>query len=511
MHDFVKSLGIEEVNFGATTGASGSWIRTGGKELVSISPIDGRPIARVIQASEADYERVMEKAVQAFEKWRMLPAPLRGEIVRRIGDILREYKEPLGKLVTLEMGKIKQEGMGEVQEMIDIADFATGLSRQLYGLTMHSERPMHRMYEQWHPLGVVGVITSFNFPIAVWSWNTLIAGVCGDVNLWKPSSQTPLTAIAVQKIIAPVIDEFDIDGVFNMVIGSGREIGERLINDPRIPLVSATGSTSMGKHVGKTVAARLGRHLLELGGNNAIIITPEADLDNAVKATLFGAVGTAGQRCTSTRRIIIHNSIKDRFVKTLANAYGQIPIGNPLEDGVLMGPVVSQNAVDDLMNAIEKAGKEGGRLVCGGERLRPRGLEDGFYVTPAIMEAENRYEIVQEETFAPLLYIIGYDQIEEAVAMQNGVMQGLSSAMFTNNLRESELFLSHKGSDCGIANINIGTSGAEIGGAFGGEKDTGGGRESGSDSWKIYMRRQTCTINWSSEMPLAQGIKFDTD
>ncbi|MBD3276921.1 MAG: aldehyde dehydrogenase family protein [Candidatus Aegiribacteria sp.] len=511
MYDFLKTLGIEEVNYGATTGASDGWMKTGGSELVSYSPIDGRPIAKVVQADENDYEMVVEKAEKAFGKWRMMPAPKRGEIVRQIGNILREYKEPLGKLVTLEMGKIAQEGMGEVQEMIDIADFAVGLSRQLYGLSMHSERPRHRMFEQWHPLGIVGIISAFNFPVAVWSWNSLIAAACGDISLWKPSSRTPLTAIAVHKIIQPVIDQHDIDGVFNLVIGSGRTVGERMINDKRVPLVSATGSTSMGRHVAEVVASRLGRTILELGGNNAIIITPDADMDNAIKATLFGAVGTSGQRCTTTRRIIIHNSIKDKFVKSLSNAYGQIPIGNPLEEGILMGPVVTEDVIDDLQSAIAKAREEGGKLVCGGERTQPEGLEDGYYVTPAIMEVQNHYAIVQEETFAPLLYIIGYDSIEEAIGYQNGVVQGLSSAMFTNNLKESQLFLSHEGSDCGIANINIGTSGAEIGGAFGGEKETGGGRESGSDAWKAYMRRQTCTVNWSDEMPLAQGIEFKVE
>lgn len=511
MYDFLKTLGIEEVNQGATTGASGGWLKTGGNELISYSPIDGKPIAKVIQADENDYEKVMEKAEKAFGKWRMMPAPKRGEIVRQIGNVLREYKEPLGKLVTLEMGKIAQEGMGEVQEMIDIADFAVGLSRQLYGLSMHSERPRHRMFEQWHPLGIVGIISAFNFPVAVWSWNSLIAAACGDISLWKPSSRTPLTAIAVHKIIQPVVDEHDIDGVFNLVIGSGRTVGERMINDKRVPLVSATGSTSMGRHVAEVVASRLGRTILELGGNNAIIITPDADMDNAIKATLFGAVGTSGQRCTTTRRIIIHNSIRDKFVKSLSNAYSQIPIGNPLEEGILMGPVVTEDVIDDLQSAIAKAEEEGGKLVCGGERIQPEGLEKGYYVTPAIMEVKNHYEIVQEETFAPLLYIIGYDSIEEAIGYQNGVVQGLSSAMFTNNLKESQLFLSHQGSDCGIANINIGTSGAEIGGAFGGEKETGGGRESGSDSWKAYMRRQTCTVNWSDEMPLAQGIEFNVE
>ncbi len=511
MKDVLKRLGIKDVNYGACTGKSGSWIKTTGEELVSISPIDGKPIAKVIQATEAEYEQVIEKATEAFKTWRMMPAPKRGEIVREIGNALREHKEDLGKLVTLEMGKILTEGLGEVQEMIDIADFATGLSRQLYGLSMHSERPKHRMYEQWHPLGIVGVITSYNFPTAVWSWNTLIAGVCGDVNLWKPSSKTPLTAIATQNIIAPVLDKHDIDGVFNLVIGRGREIGDRLVNDKRIPLVSATGSTAMGRKIGVAVAERLGRSLLELGGNNAIIIAEDANLDMALSATLFGAVGTAGQRCTTTRRIIIHKSIKDKFVEKLIGAYRQLTIGDPLDEKNLVGPVVDQNTIDDMTEAIKKAKEEGGKLLYGGEKLKLDDYPDGFYVKPAIMEVKNEYEIVQEETFAPLLYIIEYDDYNDALSYHNDVPQGLSSAVFTKSLDYSERFLSHEGSDCGIANVNIGTSGAEIGGAFGGEKETGGGRESGSDAWKIYMRRQTNTINWSNETILAQGVDFNLD
>ncbi|MBN2134934.1 MAG: aldehyde dehydrogenase family protein [Acidobacteria bacterium] len=511
MQDVLKRLGIKDVNYGACTGKSGSWIKTTGAELVSYSPIDGKPIAKIIQATAEEYETVMKKAEESFLKWRMMPAPKRGEIVRQIGHALREYKEDLGKLVTLEAGKILTEGAGEVQEMIDIADFAVGLSRQLYGLTMHSERPMHRMMEQWHPLGIIGVITSFNFPVAVWSWNTLIAAVCGDVNLWKPSSKTPLTAIAVQNIIAPIVDEHDIDGVFNMVIGSGREIGEKMINDKRIPLISATGSCAMGRKVGQTVAQRLGRSLLELGGNNAIIIAEDADLEMAIGATVFGAVGTAGQRCTSTRRIIIHKSIKEKFVKRLVEIYGKLPIGDPREEKTLVGPMIDQKAVDTVVEAIEEAKKEGGKLLYGGEKVEIPSVPGGFYIKPAIMEAKNEYHIVQEETFGPLLYIIEYDKFEDAIEIHNNVPQGLSSALFTKSLAKSEHYLSHKGSDCGIANVNIGTSGAEIGGAFGGEKDTGGGRESGSDAWKNYMRRQTNTINWNTELVLAQGVDFSVD
>lgn len=507
--DFLETLGIKPVNDGATTGSGKGWIKTSGKELVSVSPIDGKPIASVIQATTAEYQQVMAKAQVAFKKWCMMPAPKRGQVVREMGDLLRQYKEPLGKLVTLEMGKIKAEGLGEVQEMIDIADFAVGQSRMLYGLTMHSERPRHRMYEQWHPLGVVGVITAFNFPVAVWSWNTFIAAVCGDVVVWKPSSLTPLTAIAVQNIIAPVIDAYDLDGVFNLVIGKGSEVGEALINDQRIPLVSMTGSTEMGMRIAEVVGKRLGRTILELGGNNAIIITEDANLDMAVRATLFGAVGTAGQRCTTTRRIIIHKSVKERFVESLVKAYKQVRIGNPLEDGILMGPVVEEATIKILHQAIETAKSQGATLIYGGDRVTIPGLEGGFYVKPAIMYAKNEFPIVKEETFAPLLYIIEYEDLEQAIFMQNDVPQGLSSAMFTSNLYYAEQFLSAIGSDCGIANINIGTSGAEIGGAFGGEKATGGGRESGSDAWKQYMRRQTNTINWSTDLPLAQGIKFD--
>ncbi len=511
MNDILAKLGIREVNPGATTGGSSGWLKTSGSELVSISPIDGKPIAKVIQASAGDYQIVIGKARAAFEKWSMVPAPVRGQIVREIGDILREYKDPLGRLVTLEMGKIVAEGRGEVQEMIDVADFAVGQSRMLYGLTMHSERPRHRMYEQWHPLGVVGVITAYNFPVAVWSWNALIAAVCGDVTLWKPSSITPLTAIAVQHIIAPVIDRHGLDGVFNLVIGKGSEVGETMIQDRRIPLISMTGSTAMGIHIAEAVGRRLGRSILELGGNNAIIVAEDADLDMAVRATLFGAVGTAGQRCTTTRRIIVHRAVKPTFVERLVAAYRQVRIGNPLEEGILMGPVVDGATIESLERAIAAAKASGGRLLYGGRKITVSGCEGGYYVEPAIMEVENEYPIVKEETFAPLLYIIEYNHIDEAIAKHNDVPQGLSSAIFTKNMHDQEQFLSPIGSDCGIANVNIGTSGAEIGGAFGGEKETGGGRESGSDAWKQYMRRQTNTINWGHELPLAQGIRFDAD
>jgi aldehyde dehydrogenase (NAD+) len=508
-YEFLKELGIKEVNYGATTGGSHSWIKTTGKELISVSPIDGEPIAKVIQAEKKDYDVVIEKAHTAFEKWKMTPAPLRGQIVREIGDALRKYKEPLGKLVTLEMGKIKAEGAGEVQEMIDIADFAVGQSRMLYGYTMHSERPRHRMFDQYHPYGVVGIITAFNFPVAVWAWNALLAAVCGDANVWKPSSKTPLCAIAVQNIIAPIVDKYELDGIFSMIIGKGSEVGEAMLHDKRLPLISATGSTRMGIRVGEAVGKRLGRTILELGGNNAIIVAEDADIEMAVRTTLFGAVGTSGQRCTSTRRIIIQKSVKEKFIEKLVSSYKQIPIGNPLEDGILMGPVVDETAIVMMQEAIKTARGLGGKLLCGGEKIQPEGLEKGHYVTPAVMEVENHYSIVQDETFAPLLYIIEYDDFEEAIRLHNDVPQGLSSALFTDSVKKEQYFLSHIGSDCGIANINIGTSGAEIGGAFGGEKETGGGRESGSDAWKAYMRRQTNTINWGDELPLAQGIKFD--
>ena len=505
----LAELGIKEVNSGAGTGSRNGWRRTTGAELVSFSPVDGRPLARIKTAARDDYETVVQTAQAAFESFRMMPAPKRGEIVRQIAERLREKKQALGTLVTLETGKILSEGLGEVQEMIDIADFAVGLSRQLYGLTMHSERPHHRMYEQWHPLGLVGIITAFNFPVAVWSWNALVSAVCGNANLFKPSSKTPLTAIAIQNIIAPVVDDHDIDGIFSLVIGSRDQVGDPLLGDTRIPLISATGSTAMGKKVAVATAGRFGRSLLELGGNNAVIITETADLDMALRATLFGAVGTAGQRCTSTRRLIVHKSIKDRFVDMLIHAYKQVRIGNPLDEATLMGPLIDAGAMADMRQALDDATAQGGTLLYGGEPLQVPGLEGGSYVTPAIVAAENHYPVVQKETFAPILYIMEYETFDQALALHNDVPQGLSSAVFTDSVRHQEQFLSHRGSDCGIANVNIGTSGAEIGGAFGGEKETGGGRESGSDAWKIYMRRQTNTINWGDQLPLAQGISFD--
>jgi L-aminoadipate-semialdehyde dehydrogenase len=508
-NEILHTLGIETVNPGATTGGTDGWLTTRGGELVSYSPIDGQPIARVALAEANDYDTLMAKAVAAFASFKMMPAPKRGEMVREIGNRLREKKEALGTLIALENGKIKAEGLGEVQEMIDIADFAVGLSRQLYGLTMHSERPLHRMYEQWHPLGVVGIITAFNFPCAVWAWNALVAAVCGDVCLFKPSSKTPLTAIAIQNIIAPVVDKFGADGVFNMVIGTRADVGMPLLNDSRIPLISATGSTAMGKRVGAIVGERLGRTLLELGGNNAIIVTEDADMEMAVRATLFGAVGTAGQRCTSTRRIIVQSSVKQKFIARLIDAYKQVRIGNPMDDATLMGPLIDAKAVASMDQALAAAKEQGGQILYGGGRAAIEGLEGGFYVTPAIVAVENQCPIVQQETFAPILYIIEYDTLDQAIELHNDVPQGLSSAIFTGSMYAQEQFLSHKGSDCGIANVNIGTSGAEIGGAFGGEKETGGGRESGSDAWKVYMRRQTNTINWGRELPLAQGIEFD--
>jgi aldehyde dehydrogenase (NAD+) len=504
-YDFLKTLGIEVENSGAF---HGSWIGSG-DWLDVYTPIDGSRIARVRQCTVAEYQAVRERAERAFEAWRMVPAPKRGEVVRRLGLALREFQEPLGKLVTLEMGKILPEGKGEVQEMIDICDFAVGLSRQLYGLSMHSERPRHRMYEQWHPLGVIGIITAFNFPVAVWSWNAAIAAVCGDALIWKPSSKTPLTAIATTKIAARVLESCGHDpALMSLVIGKGSTVGEALIGDPHVPLISATGSCKMGHRIGRVVGERLGRTILELGGNNAIIVTPHANLDLAVRAILFGAVGTAGQRCTSTRRIIAHEKIYDELLARLVKAYGQVRIGNPLEEGTLMGPLVDQAAVQEMMTALTRIREEGGRIAIGGEKLEGPAYPGGCYVTPCIAEARNEMAIVQEETFAPILYFLKYHTLEEAIRYQNGVPQGLSSAIFTTDLLEAETFLSHVGSDCGIANVNIGTSGAEIGGAFGGEKETGGGREAGSDVWKQYMRRQTNTINWSLDLPLAQGIRF---
>ena len=514
--EFLKTLGIEDTNLG---GFGGDWVGSG-PELEVITPIDGSRIATVKQVTEAEYDQIVDRAHAAFLAWRRRPAPKRGEVVRQLGNRLREFKQELSALVTLEMGKIQAEGEGEVQEMIDICDFATGLSRQLYGLTMHSERPDHRMYEQWHPLGVVGVISAFNFPVAVWSWNAAIAAVCGDSTLWKPASKTPLTAIACIKIAEQVCRANDVDpAIFSLTVGKGSTVGDRLLHDKRIPLVSATGSCQMGYRVAEVVGKRLGRTILELGGNNAIIVTPHANLDLALPAILFGAVGTAGQRCTSTRRIIVHESIREELVRRLVAAYQDIGIGDPRDGGTLMGPLVTQDAVDDMENAIVRIEQEGGEILSGGDRLDGADYPGGHYVKPCIAAARNEFQIVQEETFAPILYIVGYgkassspqdavDEIEQAVTLHNGVPQGLSSAIFTEHMREAEYFLSHRGSDCGIANVNIGTSGAEIGGAFGGEKETGGGREAGSDAWKVYMRRQTNTLNWGPDLPLAQGLKF---
>jgi aldehyde dehydrogenase (NAD+) len=514
--DLIESLGIADRNPG---GFAGDWVGSG-PVLEVVTPIDGCRIASVTQVTEAEYDAIVDRAHAAFLEWRKVPAPRRGEIVRQLGVRLREKKQELGALVTLEMGKIIAEGVGEVQEMIDICDFATGLSRQLYGLSMHSERPDHRMFEQWHPLGVVGVISAFNFPVAVWSWNAAIAAVCGDATLWKPASKTPLTAIAVTRIAERVCRENEVDpAIFSLVIGKGSSIGDRLLHDRRIPLVSATGSCEVGYRVASVVGKRLGRTILELGGNNAIIVTPYANLDLALPAILFGAVGTAGQRCTSTRRIIVHESVRQELVDRLVRAYSDVKIGDPREAGTLMGPLVTSGAVHDMQRAIERVNQEGGEVLYGGELLEGDDYPGGHWVTPCIASARNELEIVQEETFAPILYIIGYGnassspkqavaEIEEAVRIHNDVPQGLSSAIFTDHVREAEYFLSQRGSDCGIANVNIGTSGAEIGGAFGGEKETGGGRESGSDAWKAYMRRQTNTVNWSTELPLAQGIRF---
>jgi len=505
--DFLKTLGIEQTNKGISTGTE--WINSSGATIDSFSPVDGKKIGTVIAADKNSYETVIKKAEEAFITWRLMPAPKRGEIVRQVGEALRKYKEPLGKLVSYEMGKSLQEGYGEVQEMIDICDFAVGLSRQLHGFTMHSERPGHRMYEQYHPLGIVGIISAFNFPVAVWSWNTMLAWVCGDVCVWKPSEKAPLCGVACQNIIAEVFKKNNVpDGVCGLVIG-GREVGEWMAADTRIPLVSATGSTRMGKAVGATVGARLGRALLELGGNNAIIISKDADLDIAVLGSLFGAVGTAGQRCTSTRRLIIHEDIYESVKNKLVAAYKQLRIGDPLDQNNHVGPLIDKDAVKMYLDAIEKCKAEGGNFVVEGGPLSGAGYESGCYVKPCIAEAQPGYKIVQHETFAPILYLLKYKTIDEAIAIQNEVPQGLSSSIMTLNLREAEQFLSHAGSDCGIANVNIGTSGAEIGGAFGGEKETGGGRESGSDAWKAYMRRQTNTINYSTSLPLAQGIKFD--
>ncbi len=508
--DFLKVLGIKDENFGASTGLN--WFHTKDQGVISvISPTDNKPIAKVFQASEKDYDDIVLKAHEAFKYWRTVPAPKRGEVVRQIGLKLREYKQPLGMLVSYEMGKSLQEGLGEVQEMIDICDFAVGLSRQLYGNTMMSERENHRMYDQYHPLGVVGIITAFNFPVAVWAWNSALATVCGDSNLWKPSSKTPLCAIAVQNILSDVIKENNLpEGLFSLIIGKGSTIGEKFLNDKRVPLISLTGSTNVGKHASEVIGKRFGKAILELGGNNAIIMTKNADLKLAVPAVVFGAVGTAGQRCTTTRRLIIHEDIYEKVKDVLVNAYKSLKIGNPLDEKNHVGPLIDKEAVEEFNHALKQAEKEGGKIIFGGEVLGGSGYESGCYVNPAIVEAENHFKIVQEETFAPILYLIKYKgDVQNAIEIQNGVVQGLSSSIFTTDMREAEEFLSHWGSDCGIANVNIGTSGAEIGGAFGGEKETGGGRESGSDAWKQYMRRQTNTINFGTKLPLAQGIKFD--
>ncbi|MGI8892817.1 MAG: L-piperidine-6-carboxylate dehydrogenase [Bacteroidia bacterium] len=508
IEEMLDQLGIKELNNGACTGTK--WLETSGDALQSFSPADGELIAKIKQATFEDYDKVVAISQKAFEKWRTVPAPQRGEVVRQIGDELRKYKEPLGKLVSYEMGKIYQEGLGEVQEMIDICDFAVGLSRQLYGFTMHSERPHHRMYEQYHPLGIVGVISAFNFPVAVWAWNAMLALVCGDTVIWKPSSKVMLCAVAVHNIIADVLKKNKVpEGVLNLVAAGSKYLGDDFLADKRVPLISATGSTKLGRKVATIVGERLGKTLLELGGNNAIIISDKSNIEIALRAVLFGAVGTCGQRCTSTRRLIIHESIYTDFKERLVNAYKHVKIGHPLDKNTLVGPLIDKGAVKDFQNAIEEVKKEGGNILYGGDLLSGENYETGTYVTPCIAEVENHYQIVQEETFAPLLFIMKYSTIEEAIHLQNDVPQGLSSSIFSNDLLEAEVFLSHQGSDCGIANVNIGTSGAEIGGAFGGEKDTGGGRESGSDSWKIYMRRQTNTINYGRDLPLAQGIKFD--
>ena len=504
--DFLSQLKISANNNGVSTGTK--WLTTKAGKLESYSPVNGKLIASVNSVDKKSCDNVIVKAEQAFLQWRLWPAPKRGEIVRQIGEALRENKLPLGKLVSYEMGKSLQEGLGEVQEMIDICDFAVGLSRQLYGLTMHSERPGHRMYEQYHPLGIVGIISAFNFPVAVWSWNTMLALVCGDVCIWKPSEKTPLCAVACMNIVSSVLKKNEVpEGVNNLIIG-GREVGEWLSNDKRIALISATGSTKMGVSVGAAVAGRLGRSLLELGGNNAIIISKEADLDMALIGSVFGAAGTAGQRCTTTRRLIIHEDIYDVFKKKLVNAYKNLKIGDPLKETNHVGPLIDKDAVKMYLDAIDKCKQQGGKFVVEGGILKGKGYASGCYVQPCIAEVKNEFSIVQHETFAPILYLMKYKTLDEAIALQNNVPQGLSSSIFTNNMRESEQFLSTAGSDCGIANVNIGTSGAEIGGAFGGEKETGGGRESGSDAWKNYMRRQTNTINYTDKLPLAQGIKF---
>ncbi|MDC0230412.1 aldehyde dehydrogenase family protein [Aureispira] len=508
MQDVLKKLGLEQVNFGTSTGTE-FFGDTSQNLIDSYSPVDGQLIGRISTTTKAEYEQVMDTAKAAFKTWRTMPAPQRGEIVRQYGDALRKFKDELGRLVSYEMGKSLQEGFGEVQEMIDICDFAVGLSRQLYGLSMHSERPSHRMYEQWHPMGIVGIISAFNFPVAVWAWNSMIAMVCGNVSVWKGSEKTPLCGLACQNILADVLKANNLPEGISSIVTGNYEVGEWMSTDKRMPLLSATGSTRMGKIVAQKVAARLGRYLLELGGNNAIIVTPSADLDVTLIGAVFGAVGTCGQRCTSTRRLIIHESVYDAFAQKLANAYQQLRIGDPLDQNNHVGPLIDKDAVAMYNNSIIEAQKSGGKLLVEGGVLQGKGYESGCYVKPCAIEVDAQYDIVKHETFAPILYLMKYSTLEEAIEMQNDVPQGLSSAIMTTNLRDSELFLSAQGSDCGIANVNIGTSGAEIGGAFGGEKETGGGRESGSDSWKAYMRRQTNTINYSTEVPLAQGIKFD--
>ena len=503
-YSFIRKLGIEELNPGACAGPD-DWSAIGSRDLLNvITPIDGSIIAQVALASETDYDHVINTAHENFLKWRMIPAPQRGQIVREIGEELRRLKEPLGKLITIEMGKIVVEGIGEIQEAIDVADFAVGLSRQLYGLTIQSERASHRMFEQWHPLGVLGIITAFNFPIAVWSWNSMIAAVCGDTMLWKPSSKTPLCALAVQHIINRVMKNHGLTGIFTTVVGKGSVIGEKLVNDNRVALVSATGSTLMGKRVSEATARRLARSILELGGNNAIIVADDANIELTVRAILFGAIGTSGQRCTTTRRIIAHEKIIEELTSRLVKAYEQIRIGDPLNASTLMGPLVDQDAVETMLSVLQRLSGHGAKIITGGKKLN----RTGFYVTPAIVRVPGNTQLVCEETFAPILYVMAYKSMNEAIRLHNEVSQGLSSAIFTESIKKAETFLSAMGSDCGIANVNVGTSGAEIGGAFGGEKETGGGRESGSDAWKQYMRRQTCTINWSNELPLAQGIRF---
>lgn len=501
IQEVFTSLGLSEHNSGVY---AGEWLEATGETVEVVNPTTGSVMAKVTMASTDDYEKVVASSVETFERWRRLPAPKRGEYVRLLGNALRDNIDTLGALVTLEMGKIHAEGVGEVQEMVDICDFAVGLSRQLYGNTMASERPEHRMYEHWHPLGPVGVISAFNFPVAVWSWNSAIAAVCGDTVVWKPSEATPLTAIAVTKIAAKVMEGSGFEGLFNLAVGDGQTIGNAMNTDTRLPLISATGSCAMGKIVGPAVAQRMGRSILELGGNNAVIVMDDADLDLAVRAALFSAVGTSGQRCTTLRRLLVHSAVADKMVNRLSEAYGQVTIGDPLEESTLMGPVVSERAIEQMMNSIEIAREQGGEVVTGGNRLD----REGYFVEPTIVKVPKEASITQDETFAPILWVIEFDTLEEAIEIQNGVTQGLSSAIFTESLKNAERFLSSTGSDCGIANVNIGTSGAEIGGAFGGEKETGGGREAGSDAWKAYMRRQTTTINWGDDLPLAQGIEF---